>query len=371
MIDQSLVDQAREISVLHLARERAPLNKESSKEWSGPCPICGGDDRFHVTETGFFCRQCHPDFGDAIDYMRWLHRMSFSDAVHVLTNRVAAPAEVKHREAPKAVKPALKPDDWLPRATTMVDAAQGRLEQAMGYLKERGLITETAIRYKLGFRSDAPLPGTWNKDERAFSYPTQPAIVIPWYRAGELTAVRYRFLRLHEYTDINGRPRTVKQSSVFDSDFSGLLYGGHVLPEFCFMPVTSGTSAEALRTLVLCEGEINAMSIHQVTHNWRWDVLSLGSETQKLTDGGRAFAKRYGKVIVWMDKPEIAKNLTRQIDGSVAISSPVVDDKPMDANDMLRGGHLFEFLAAARERTCIGEDQQTQFMWDLWDAYYA
>lgn len=370
MIDQTIVDQAREISVLHLARERAPLNKESTKEWSGPCPKCGGDDRFHVTETGFFCRQCHPEFGDAIEYMRWLHRLNFADAVHMLTYRTSEPAEVKHRSAPKTPKPTPQPADWQARTLGMVELAQNRVEYALGYLQGRGLTAETAIRYKLGFRPDAPLPGTW-KDKKLIVDP-KPAVVIPWYRNNQLVAVRYRFLSLHEYIDADGRERKVKQSSVYDSNFSGLLYGGHVLPDFCFMPVDpNGKCAEQYRTLVLCEGEINAMSIHQTTHTWRWDVLSLGSETQRLTDGGRAFASRYGQVIVWMDKPEIAQEITSQIAGSVAIASPEVDGQQMDANAMLQAGRLDEFLAAARQRACTSDEKVTQFMWDLWDAYYA
>ena len=30
-------------------------------EWVGPCPLCGGDDRFRVSERGAYCRQCLPD----------------------------------------------------------------------------------------------------------------------------------------------------------------------------------------------------------------------------------------------------------------------------------------------------------------------
>ena len=38
------------------------------REWIGPCPLCGGDDRFHVRDSGgraaVGCRGCidgHPD----------------------------------------------------------------------------------------------------------------------------------------------------------------------------------------------------------------------------------------------------------------------------------------------------------------------
>ena len=35
------------------------------REWHGPCPLCGGDDRFRVMPNGmFFCRRCLPDGKD-------------------------------------------------------------------------------------------------------------------------------------------------------------------------------------------------------------------------------------------------------------------------------------------------------------------
>ena len=35
------------------------------REWHGPCPLCGGDDRFRVIPNGmFFCRRCLPDGKD-------------------------------------------------------------------------------------------------------------------------------------------------------------------------------------------------------------------------------------------------------------------------------------------------------------------
>lgn len=368
MIQQDLVNQARSIDILSLTRERFPLQKESTREWSGPCPKCGGEDRFHVTPTGFFCRQCHPDFGDAIEYMFWMHRLSFSDAVHMLTNQTAPLPDIKPQPIVKPAQQPTQPPGWQTKALAVVDTAKERLDLALPYLASRGLTPETAIIYGLGYRPDAPLPGTWNG--KRFIVAPQPAVVIPWYRAGQLVAVRYRFLKLHEYKDAEGRERKVKQSSVFHSDFSGLLYGGHVLPAFCAQPTTANP-IERKRVLVACEGEINAMSIHQIAHTWRWDVLSLGSESQKLTDGGRKFAERYGRVIVWMDKPEIAQTLTRQIPGSVAVSSPEIEGRQMDANAMLQSNNLESFLLTARERCLSDQAEAEDLMWNLWEAWYA
>ncbi len=56
------------------------LRKESTNSRCGPCPKCGGDDRFVMKANGkWFCRHCHPEQGDLIDYHRWIDGFSFSE----------------------------------------------------------------------------------------------------------------------------------------------------------------------------------------------------------------------------------------------------------------------------------------------------
>ena len=45
--------------------EALPGLKRSGDQWQGPCPLCGGTDRFRVTKDGgAFCRQCLPNGGN-------------------------------------------------------------------------------------------------------------------------------------------------------------------------------------------------------------------------------------------------------------------------------------------------------------------
>lgn len=371
MIDQALIDQARSVNLIDLVRQSVELRRESATEWSGPCVRCQGDDRMHVKADAFFCRKCHPQFGDAIEYTRWLQRVDFAGAIGILTGQTEGPRVRHMTPQPTTKQPQRKESQhsgWAEQVQPLVIEAQAALKDGFAYLASRGLYETTAAAFGLGFRPDAPLPGTWHAKERRHLAEPQPAIVIPWFRGGKLCAVRYRFLTLHTYIDIDGKERKVKQSSVYDSDFTGALYGGHVLPTFCTMaPGTSGHMAESLRTLVLCEGEINAMSIWQEMGAWNWDVLSLGSESQRLTDGARHFAERYGRVIVWMDDPAMAKRVMSQIAGSVAISSPVIDDRQIDANSMLQSGELLDFLVEVRKRACQSEEECERVKWDLWE----
>lgn len=374
MIDATVVEMARRTNLINLVGSTVELRRESSTEWAGPCPLCGGTDRLHVRSDVFFCRQCHPDFGDPIEYIRWLHRLNFADAVQRLTGEATMQATTKVQPAAKAPAAMVQAPDWLAKATAIVGPAQERIDEQApaAYRQSRGLSHETVDLWCVGYRPDAPLPGTWDARAKRHIVDPAPALVIPWYRGGKLAAVRYRFFQTHEYTDVDGKARTAKLTSVPGSDFTGLLYGDHMLPSFVTLPLDgNGKCAEALRTLVIVEGEINAMSIWQVANGWRWDVLSLGSESQKLPDGGRLLAERYGRTIVWMDKADVAKKMMSQIPGSVAISSPIVDGRKVDANDMVQTGQLADFLVDARQRACRNDEERERIKWDLWEATHA
>ena len=368
MLDQTIIDSAKQTNLVAMIGNIVELSKASRDEYQGPCPKCGGDDRLHVKPDGFFCRQCHPDWGDAIEYLQWARGVDFADAVQQLTGHTAAHPTAKLKPTAKATQHT-QATDWAAKVEPMVKAAQDRIEDGTAYLQSRGLTLLTAIAFQLGYRPDAPLPGAWDAQRHCSIADPQPAIVMPWYRSGKVAAVRYRFLKTHSYTGVGDKkPRTIKQSSVYDSDFTSLLYGGHVLSEFCTMPILDGGKcAESLRTLLLCEGEMNAMSIWQVAHGWKWDTLSLGSESQKPSPAALAFAGRYGRVIIWMDKGSIARQLMSQIPGAFAVNSPMVDGKALDANDLLQSGQLGEFLSEVRLRSCRSDAERERVKWDLWE----
>jgi hypothetical protein len=68
------------------------LRKESSSSYMGPCPKCGGRDRFVVKPQGSkdrgptcWCRHCWPEpGGDAIGYIKWHDSLEFIGACEVL-----------------------------------------------------------------------------------------------------------------------------------------------------------------------------------------------------------------------------------------------------------------------------------------------
>jgi hypothetical protein len=87
--------KAREADILDVARRHGVLGrlKKVGAEFVGPCPNCGGEDRFAINpgkvgkngKPGLFvCRRCG-EGGDAVDLEQFLSGTKFPDAVKDLT----------------------------------------------------------------------------------------------------------------------------------------------------------------------------------------------------------------------------------------------------------------------------------------------
>jgi hypothetical protein len=54
------------------------------KKRCGPCPKCGGTDRFRVWKSPdrwlWHCRGCHEKWGDVIDFVQWIGNMTWKES---------------------------------------------------------------------------------------------------------------------------------------------------------------------------------------------------------------------------------------------------------------------------------------------------
>ena len=85
------IDRARAVKIETVLRERGFLKNLTGRggNFAGPCPNCGGKDRFGVNlsrgKGGLFnCRVCHARGGDAISLVMFLDDCSFARAVEIL-----------------------------------------------------------------------------------------------------------------------------------------------------------------------------------------------------------------------------------------------------------------------------------------------
>lgn len=185
--------------VLVLAGNDTRLIKVSAREYAGPCPGCGGNDRFRVRlkeRNGeqvwmWMCRNCYDaashGWGDAIEYCRKFRSMDFPEA----RDYVNEIEETRDRvDKVLGTVKRMSAESWQRRAVEWSDEAIARLEsdegkEALAYLHSRGLRPDTIKKARLGFaRYKHP------KTKRVV-----PCIVIPWYASGQIVKVQLRDYR--------------------------------------------------------------------------------------------------------------------------------------------------------------------------------
>ena len=161
-----------------LGKDSFPINK-CRGEYAGPCPWCGGKDRFVVltresTDRGgrFFCRQCGRS-GDGIQLLREALGMGYAEACDTLgiqpktysTTTNFSPARHQAYAAatagtagssPKPFIPTerqMPPSAWRNAAFSLLESLRGSLRtaDARALLEKRGLTVETAEAKGLAF----------------------------------------------------------------------------------------------------------------------------------------------------------------------------------------------------------------------------
>jgi DNA primase len=305
------------VDLREIARQYTTLHGQGHEVY-GPCPRCGGTDRLHIQPDRFFCRQClPPETGqgrhDAIDFLIWVGQArNFREALDLLSGALNYPLPpVRHTRPPvepglSYESPAYQERAWqeVNRCHQLLLSEQGGLGQA--YLQKRGLTRSSWQPALLGLtpRLDSEGNKGW-------------AIAIPWWYRGRVTAVNYRFIA----------PQGAQRYTRYGFN---QYYGDAILYS---LPPKGG------HTLVVVEGEINALSVHQATP---WDAVSIGSQnmTKKTLEALRNSAASYQHIKLYTDEPQVAASLRDALGGRGDV---VVADG--DANELLIQGRLQQVIA--------------------------
>ncbi|AOY59564.1 CHC2 zinc finger domain-containing protein [Desulfococcus multivorans] len=260
-----------------IQRDGFTLKREAGTnggELAGPCPFCGGEDRFRVwPEKGrYWCRQCRAG-GDAIQYLREREGMTYREAC------AAIGVEPKNARSPaRQEEPGWLSVEWQTATWALLEETRLSLqwyEPAKNYLKGRGLNDETISM--LGYN-----PTSAHMDRAAWGLPneTNPrtggpkrvwiprGIVIPnVLDDGLIHRLRIRlppdeFERSKEWTNGKG----IKYAEIPGSG-----------PDPLLLPGRDGAEAWAV-----VESELDAYLIHQEAGDLV-NVLGLGSTTARPT----------------------------------------------------------------------------------------
>lgn len=190
-------------------------------EYQGPCPGCGGQDRFHVWpeqkggEGTYWCRGCESG-GDAIQFCMDFLGMSFAEAARHVGRPPAV--SIRHMRTPVATAEQLRQDAapavpvapvelWATRATAFARHCHQTLvadADTLGWLAARGIDAATAARFGLGLNAgengrDVYRPrDAWGlpeklKDDRTPKKLWLPrGLVVPLVVSGSVSRLRIR-----------------------------------------------------------------------------------------------------------------------------------------------------------------------------------
>ena len=191
--------------------------RKTAGELSGPCPWCGGKDRFTLFPGqgaegigSYWCRKCGR-VGDAIQFIRDLDNLSFQEAKAAL-GLSSLPCSTKRREPVERKQPeyspekATKPSEaWQLGAGKIVFEASAQLignQSVQDWLQqERGLTLDTALATGLGWvpqdmyrpRQSFGLPAEIKENGKPRTVWIPQGLCIPVIsKAGEILRVKFR-----------------------------------------------------------------------------------------------------------------------------------------------------------------------------------
>lgn len=313
--------------------------RRTGNYYIGPCPMpgCQADtDGFVLKHTPegwrWYCRKCgEGKYHTSLDYIMQHEGLEFKAALASLGGDSSRLLPQLAPRQPRLVEPPFPSPEWQAKAwqvqtkaiTNLIHSPHG--EKGRQYLEGRGL---TLAMWEI-----ASLGVTHVYDPQAEI--KRPAITIPHFDHPEaITGVKVRFVDDHP----QGQRYTARPGSKF------YLYG--------LFEITG-----AADTLLILEGEINALSVMQCRPA-RVNTLSIGSDN--FTEAQAALLKPlatcHRRVMIWTDEPAKSEKVKTAIAKVEAerLKSPMIDGRKHDANELLQAGILSDFISTILNVECLG-----------------
>ena len=281
-------------------------------EWAGPCPSCGGDDRFRVwpehpsgAKGGrYLCRggDCILGNGDGIDFLRRHRGVNFIDACKALgvnmdTKGRRLISAYTPSKAHQTKPPTTLPPAWQERAARFVaDCAKRMVPESRGlaYALSRHLTPETIAELDFGWnpsgryekRSEWGLVADENGQGKPKTVWLPGGLVIPSQSAEGVTGVKIRRRKWHQG---DGKPKYI----VVPGTRPGL-------------SLRNGSA----RPVVVVESEIDAALIWQEAGDLV-DALALGTASRIPDTETMAYLNASSLVMVSLDYDEAGIKATK------------------------------------------------------------
>jgi DNA primase len=262
-------------------------------EYHGPCPFCGGNDRFRIqpAQDRFYCRGCGMK-GDSIQYLRDFRKMEYFESLILLGREPVYKKSAPIFQTPKLATPTAPPDAWQERASSFAGQSAARLWEstaAAGRLRqwlhdEKGLSDDSIRAAGLGFnpadlyepRTTWGLPVALNDKGNPKKVWLPGGLVIPFLQGDKVQRLRIR----------RDNPGDGNRYIVVSGSSS--------------VPMTWGNNKGAA---VIVESELDGLLLSQEAGNL-CAVVALGSAKAKPDSRTDALLKSAKTILVSLDSDE-------------------------------------------------------------------
>jgi len=265
-----------EIDLREFAGKFTPLTAKThqAKEMTGPCPICGGTDRFNVRRDRWLCRVCTSG--------KWRDLIAFAAHVWELDDKNPA----NFREICQRLNAEDTPDfipksklqrkfdfsedappssDWIKRARSVVKTCQvalwsGEYPYVLDWLMARKLSADTIQRFHLGYNAvSRKIAGHW----------VYGGLIIPHWDGKTMWAVKIRLNKegMTSFCQIHGTKQAPK----------------YILIKGSKQNVFNLNSLLGHKQAFVVEGELDAILLDQEIGD-RAGAITLGSASNQLGD---------------------------------------------------------------------------------------
>jgi DNA primase len=271
VMDTTLINSTTDLAAM------VPGLRRRGRYFVGPCPFCGGEDRFNIKRTGegdlWICRRCGDGkYHDAVAFLMRRDGLSFIEVVgeerdtrYEIRDTIGEGRATS--DEPRVTIDEPPDQDW--QITTLValkDCADylhhsGAPDAAAcwRYLRRRrGLTPDTIFRAMLGYNPAwrEVAPGRW----------LAPGITIPGMVDGELWYAQVRTTAAARATS-GRRGKTLAKYSALPGSRLGMLFNADAILR---------ALAEGPVTAVIVEGEFDAILLGQYLPP-NWAAVTMGS----------------------------------------------------------------------------------------------
>lgn len=321
---------------------------KSPTEFCGPCPSCGGRDRFTLWPkegpTGrYYCRGCGAS-GDGVQFLRTFKGMTYPEACETLgvptkdkrTFHKATASQVKPTR-PKEAQAELPPEKWTNAATVFLSGCQGELlknpEAVATVCGERFIGQRVAIEAGLG----------WNDRDRYFM---REAWELPLLQGREKIIVpRGIVISTKRNGQVIGLTVRCTDDRPKDRPRYWQVAGSSQ------MPFVIG---ETVQPVVLLESALDAVLVRQESENTLAAVGTMGS-TKDMDQATADFIAQAPLIICTPDADQAGLKAWKRWSETFPKSVRILPIGAKDLTDMHRLATLQHMRAEQRTAPFVGE----------------